>query len=67
MGEQEKKRIRIAQIGTFDVENFGDLLFPTMIEYRFCDCEIDLYSPVGNAAKPFESDRYVYAVSSTVL
>lgn len=63
MGEQEKKRIRIAQIGTFDVENFGDLLFPTMIEYRFCDCEIDLYSPVGNAAKPFESDRYVYAVS----
>ena len=58
-----EKKIRIAQVGTFDVENFGDLLFPTMIEFKYSDCEIDLYSPVGNAAKPFEPDRYVYTVT----
>lgn len=54
--------IKIAQIGAFDGENFGDLLFPTAIEERFKNCSIDLFSPVGGMEKPFEQDRYVYSV-----
>lgn len=55
-------RASIAQVGTFDVENFGDLLFPTVLENRFVEYEIDLYSPVGHMQKPFEEDRHVYAI-----
>lgn len=54
---------RIAQIGTFDVENFGDLLFPTVLENQFKDYAVDLYSPIGNMNKPFETEKYVYSVS----
>ena len=38
---------RIAQVGTFDVENYGDLLFPFIFKHYFLDYEIDLFSPVG--------------------
>lgn len=62
--EQEMKiEKRIAQIGTFDVENFGDLLFPTVLEHRFSQCIIDMYSPNGNMAKPFEETKHVFSVS----
>ena len=41
-------RRRIAQIGTFDVENFGDLLFPDVLKIKLGDYfDIDLFSPTG--------------------
>ena len=47
--------LRIAQIGTFDVENFGDLLFPDVLDYFLgSKFEIDLYSPIGGI-KPFDT------------
>ena len=41
------KKYRIAHVGTFDVENYGDLLFPTVLKHNFLDYEIDLFSPIG--------------------
>ena len=38
---------KIAQIGTFDVENFGDLLFANILEKNFAEYDIDLFSPRG--------------------
>ena len=34
----------IAQIGTFDVENYGDLLFPIILKQKMKDFDIDLFS-----------------------
>lgn len=46
--------MKIGLIGTFDVENFGDCMFPelydTLLKKRFGDVEIALYSPVAHAA-----------------
>ena len=53
---------KIAQIGTFDVENFGDLLFPTVLKAQFNDVEIDLFSPLGNMTKPFEEETFVFSI-----
>ena len=43
--------MRIAQLGTFDVENYGDLLFPLLAEKRLCSrvpgLRLDAVSPVG--------------------
>ena len=41
--------MRIAHIGTFDVENYGDLLFPLIVERQLKDLatEIVHFSPVG--------------------
>lgn len=40
--------MKIAQIGTFDVENFGDLLFTNILDYWVNDKgKIDLFSPKG--------------------
>ena len=41
--------MRIAHFGTFDVENFGDLLFPLIFENRlgYADLEVIHVSPVG--------------------
>ena len=52
---------KVAQIGTFDVENFGDLLFPSVLEYYLQEYEIDLFSPEGNCFKPFEEEKFVYS------
>ena len=57
-----KKNIKIAQIGTFDVENYGDLLFPVLLKKVFKDYTIDLFSPKGGK-KPFEEDTIVYPLS----
>ena len=46
---------RIAQIGTFDIENFGDLLFPTMIAHIFSEDMIDIFSIGGNCTKPLKT------------
>ena len=49
------KRIKIAQIGTFDVENFGDLLFPDVLKKHLgSNYEVDLFSPLGGK-KPFDN------------
>jgi GT2 family glycosyltransferase/polysaccharide pyruvyl transferase WcaK-like protein/glycosyltransferase involved in cell wall biosynthesis len=43
------RRVRIAQFGTYDVENYGDLLFPLVARSRLADlgAEIVPVSPVG--------------------
>lgn len=54
---------KIAQIGTFDVENFGDLLFPDILKYYSKgEYEIDLYSPKGGI-KCFD-DKEVLSISA---
>ena len=57
---------RIAQIGTFDLENYGDLLFPLVLKEelrrRVPDLAIDLFSPKGGAM-PFDG-RPVYPIGS---
>ncbi|MGN1183427.1 MAG: polysaccharide pyruvyl transferase family protein [Faecalibacillus sp.] len=56
---------KIAQIGSFDVENYGDLLFPyileTQLKKRLSEVEIILFSPNGGQ-KPFEENRNVYPI-----
>lgn len=60
------KKYNIAQIGTFDYENFGDLLFPEVLYNNLSKyIEIDnhfLFSPVGGKM-PFYEDKYVYPIS----
>src|SRR5215213_9324871 len=45
----ESEDMRIAHFGTFDVENYGDLLFPLVLERRLSDlCDEFVHvSPVG--------------------
>jgi polysaccharide pyruvyl transferase WcaK-like protein len=45
--------MRLAHFGTFDVENYGDLLFPLIVEHKLSDIfdEIIHVSPLG--AKPY--------------
>lgn len=55
---QNKKTYRIAQIGTFDCKNYGDILFPdvlsTELAKRLNVEEIILFSPIGGM-KPFDN------------
>ena len=50
------KEYNVAQIGSFDVENYGDLLFPTVLEEelskRIKIKELFLFSPNGGK-RPF--------------
>ena len=46
---QQDEGLKLAYFGTFDVENYGDLLFPLILERKladFCD-EFIHVSPVG--------------------
>lgn len=53
----------IAQIGTFDVENFGDLLFPFVLEKKMGnEYKIDLFSP--NGGKLCFTNKKVYPIST---
>lgn len=52
----------IAQVGTFDVENYGDLLFPYILKNQLCEFEVDLFSPNGGK-KPFEEETTVHPIS----
>ncbi|TFE24963.1 polysaccharide pyruvyl transferase family protein [Cohnella luojiensis] len=57
----------IANIGTFDVENFGDLLFPEILK-RGLSKRIDLnrfslFSPIGGP-KPFEPHTMVQPITN---
>ena len=53
---------KIAQIGTFDVENYGDLLFPDVLSYQLKGYSIDLFSPKGGL-KPFNKDVEVFPLN----
>jgi polysaccharide pyruvyl transferase WcaK-like protein len=39
--------MRLAHFGTFDVQNYGDLLFPLILEHEFPGSEVLHVSPVG--------------------
>lgn len=55
---------KVAQIGTFDYENFGDLLFPTVLT-RVLDSsgiKVDLFSPYGGPM-PFNQQTCVHPIS----
>ena len=56
---------RIAQIGTFDCENMGDLLFPVVMEEIIKKenehIKIDMFSPIGGNM-PFFPDKHVYPI-----
>jgi len=66
MGMQKEQNLtfRLAQVGTFDLENYGDLLFPVVLEnelrQRIESVEIDLFSPYGGNM-PF-GDKDVYPI-----
>lgn len=53
---------KIAQIGTFDVENYGDLLFPDVLSCQFKGYSIDLFSPNGGL-KPFNKNVEVFPLN----
>ena len=59
-------KYRIAQIGTFDYENFGDLLFPIVFENKikkYLDVDkIFLFSPEGGKM-PFYTEKEVYPLN----
>lgn len=59
------KVYNIAEIGSFDVENYGDLLFPIVLkgklEKQIKIGEFILFSPNGGK-KPFEEETYVYPI-----
>lgn len=42
--------MKIAHFGTFDVDNYGDLLFPLVIERRMPNCDFVHISPIGGDA-----------------
>ena len=50
---------KIAQIGSFDVENYGDLLFPFVLKHKLSNYKIDLFSPNGGRM-PFNEEIIVY-------
>lgn len=54
---------KVAQIGTFDLENFGDLLFPTVLKevMRKHQIDVDLFSPYGGPM-PFEEETFVHPI-----
>ena len=60
-----KKAYRIAQVGTFDYKNYGDILFPDILATELSKyinvSEIVLFSPIGGV-KPFDS-RIVFPIS----
>ncbi len=60
------KSFNIAQIGTFDCENFGDLLFPEVLRYNLGEKlnveNFILFSPIGGQM-PFYPDITVYPIS----
>lgn len=64
------KPYRVAQFGTFEVENYGDLLFPRVLERelreRLGDVELTLFSPLAGAFPPDPSVR-VHAIEPREL
>lgn len=54
--------IKIQNWGTFDVSNYGDLIFPLILDFeikkRISEIDITLYSPQGGQFEP-EPHRWV--------
>jgi polysaccharide pyruvyl transferase WcaK-like protein len=46
---QASGKLRLAHFGTFDVANYGDLLFPALLERRLPGFAVTHVSPVGGA------------------
>ena len=55
--------MRIAHFGTFDVDNYGDLLFPHLAEWRLPDSSLASMSTSRRAWLPPASRRASMAVS----
>lgn len=59
------KKYNIALVGSFDVENYGDLLFENIFSFqirKMIEVEnIDFFAP-KNCKKPFENEKQVYSV-----
>lgn len=60
------EKYNIALIGSFDVENYGDLLFENIFSFQIqkvVDIEnIDFFAP-KKCKKPFENDKQIYSVT----
>ena len=60
------KKYNLVQVGTFDVENFGDLLFPIVFEHEIKQYlnldKLYLFSPNGGTMPFF--NRHVYSTST---
>lgn len=58
---------RVAIIGAFDVENFGDLLFPEIfrqaLSRRGINCELALFAPTNNLPRMSGTSTEVFAIS----
>ena len=62
---ESSKKLNIAITGTFDVENYGDLLFPTVFEKamkkRGLNFNLFLFSPSISAPKALDDSQTVYS------
>ena len=60
-----KKKYNIAITGTFDVENYGDLMFPVVFEKamkkRGLDFNLFMFSPSPAAKKALDKSKMVYS------
>lgn len=60
-----KKKYNIAIAGTFDVENYGDLMFPVVFEKAMKKRELDfnlfMFSPSPAAKKALDESKMVYS------
>ena len=60
-----KKKYHIAITGTFDVENYGDLMFPVVFEKamkkRGLNFDLFLFSPSRTAKKALDNRTTVYS------
>lgn len=59
----ERKQYRIAQFGTYDIESFGDSLFPTGLRFGLAerlDFEVELFS-MNECAEPYNGNSHVYS------
>ena len=52
------KKYNIAFTGVFDIENYGDHLFPLIfrekMKKKVIDCELFLFSPIGDVQQVYQ-------------
>lgn len=75
--EIDRPRRRIAHYGTFDVENYGDLLFPLLLERRLrpLGCDLIHFSPAGGppvwqgalASRPIHEADHLEGVDGVIF
>ena len=58
------KKYNIAFTGVFDIENYGDHLFPLVFREKMkekgIDCELFLFSPIGDVQQGYQQNYEVY-------